>query len=438
MNKKSIVKVVLVVSVVVLILFVGGLISNKLASNFNNDFKELLANRDLSSSYYEIKNSLIINEDGEKIYTSDLVGISTGYIYINSENEFMFSVFNNGYCHTKEIDSDKVVTGFGSCSERVYSYDYTGSEQVFVTPVSGYYNIELWGAGGGHHYVDNRNEDWKEYVYDLVSAGAYTSGEIYLEKGELLYVYVGGQGEDGQSIEDVNRITHFGATSKAGIGGYNGGGDGMDDPDGQASGGGGGATDIRLVDGSSDSFESLKSRLMVAAGGAGMGRIFHNYAEVYYEAGIGGDGGTLSGIDAIGRSLDSENYSLGSTQTDGYKLGIGENGEFTMNIISAIGGGAGGYYGSITGWTNVGWYPPFAPGGGSSFVSGCEGCNAIAENSTEDNIVHTDQSIHYSNKSFSYIEMIAGNEKMPDYNSSGSIEGNTTDGYARISFMGVR
>lgn len=41
-----------------------------------------------------------------------------------------------------------------------------------------------------------------------------------------------------------------------------------------------------------------------------------------------------------------------------------------------------------------------AGAGGSSFVSGNENCNAISMESTEDNIIHTNQAIHYSGKYF--------------------------------------
>ncbi len=432
-------KKIIMVTICLLLVVVGvGVFSNYQVSKFNDQLLELVANNNLSNEKYNLLLNNVVNEEEKSILDTEFIGISSGYIYIDSNNDVSFNIFLNGYCHKKAANSENIITTLGSCSSMIYSYDYTGSDQVFVAPRSGYYNIELWGAGGGHHYVDNRNEEWQEYVYDLVSAGAYTKGEIYLEQGETLYVYVGGQGTDGELIDDINRLSHFGATSKAGIGGYNGGGDGMDDPDGQASGGGGGATDVRLISGESEDFDSLKSRIMVAAGGAGMGRIFHNYADVYYEAGIPGDGGTLEGIDAIKDGLNSEDYSRGATQTGGYKLGVGENGEFTMNIISGIGGGAGGYYGSKTGWINVSWYPSFSPGGGSSFVSGCEGCIAISEESTPNNIIHTKDNVHYSNYEFENIKMIAGNELMPNYLGNKKIEGNTEDGYARISYLGVR
>ena len=85
--------------------------------------------------------------------------------------------------------------------------------------------------------------------------GGYTSGIIQLQKDEKLYVYVGGQGSDAVVGKDSPK-------------GFNGGGLGTwDHSDDDAAGAGGGATDIRLVSGNWNDFTSLKSRIMVAAGG---------------------------------------------------------------------------------------------------------------------------------------------------------------------------
>ena len=68
-----------------------------------------------------------------------------------------------------------------------YMYDYTGEYQTFTAPESTWYKIELWGARGGQGRTN-----WT--LKQKGGAGAYTSGEIYLEKGTKLYVYVGGNG----------------------------------------------------------------------------------------------------------------------------------------------------------------------------------------------------------------------------------------------------
>lgn len=73
--------------------------------------------------------------------------------------------------------------------------------------------------------------------------GAYTEGEINLNKGDRLFVYVG------ESSDDKGNI-------------FNGSEGNITLANGRA---GGGATDIRLVKGTWNSEESLRSRIMVAA-----------------------------------------------------------------------------------------------------------------------------------------------------------------------------
>jgi hypothetical protein len=62
------------------------------------------------------------------------------------------------------------------------TFDYIGNYQTFVAPVSGTYNLELWGAQGGntsHNAVGGK--------------GAYSKGNVFLNKDQIIYVYVGGQ-----------------------------------------------------------------------------------------------------------------------------------------------------------------------------------------------------------------------------------------------------
>ena len=220
--------------------------------------------------------------------------------------------------------------------------------------------MELWGAG-----VPSNN-----------GKGAYTKGDIYLLEGQTLYIYVG-ESSSTSNAEAFNA----GTASSGGVPG-------------------GGATDIRLISGNWENISSLRSRIMVAAGG-GSGNV------------SGSHGGALTGL-YVATATGGTQTAPGINQSASYftpSFGIGGGGC----------GGGGGYYG--------GGGATCASGGagGSSFVSGYTGCNAITQTGT-----HTGQTVHYSGFKFSNISMIAGNASMPS--TGGSTEtGHAGAGYARIT-----
>ena len=293
-----------------------------------------------------------------------------------------------------------------------WHYDYTGAVQNFTTPIAGKYKIELWGAQGT----------------GAGGKGGYTSGIINLELNTSLKIYVGGQN----------------STSDYTVGGYNGGGYGTSYSSSSGySNAGGGATDVRLIGGTWNNFNSLKSRIMVAAGGAGE----HN--STYLTGAIPGYGGGLIGGNAGGTLYKTYAQPTGATQTTG-GTGVVNNtydydGKFGYALQESPpacwgSGAGGGYYG--------GWYGCGAAGsGGSSFISGYSGCNAITEASTENNIVHTNQPNHYSGKVFTSGVMIDGagcnwssgsaancgtNQIQPNGTNS---EGHSGNGYAKITYI---
>ena len=294
-----------------------------------------------------------------------------------------------------------------------YSYSYTGGYQTFTVPATGFYQIELWGAQGGNSVGNNSktcsNNRGKAYGGGCGGFGAYTSGVIKLNKDDTLYVYVGGRGLDAKAGN--NRA-----------GGWNGGGSSTyDHSDNEASGSGGGATDIRLVPTSSttawNEFNSLKSRIMVAAGGGGG-------SDVY----VGGNAGTLTST--------KTRFSNIATQTTGYAFGYGESSVYRKSNIDVAGAGSG-YFGGYSTAASSGNYGNYGQTGtgGSSYVSGCSGCIAIDEASTsQSNLIFTDSSEHYSGYVFTDISMLAGGSSMPT-TSTGYSVGNVSNGYARITLV---
>ncbi len=310
-------------------------------------------------------------------------------------------------------------------------FEYTGSVQTFTATQSGKYLVELWGAQG--------SDESGEYIYG--GKGAYTSGIIELNADSTLYVYVG-QSPESRELLNSER-------GKTNPGGWNGGGSAT--LWGTQSGtGGGGATDIRLVASTANDgwsgFDSLKSRIMVAGGGGGgsRGGVTHWYSDtlsMVYATVYGGYGGfnggegdgtwnasgatqTAGGKTLVPNEMPNPDYNSG-------KFGIGgtNTGESGWHDFGCNGGG-GGYYGGGASNRQHG-----GGGGGSSFISGYEGCNAIAESSTENNVIHTGQSQHYSGKVFYNAVIIDGDDEMTDPDGT-TVTGHSGNGYARITFMG--
>ena len=316
----------------------------------------------------------------------------------------------------------------------VWEYDYTGNYQTFVVPINGKYKFELWGSD---LLFENNVGDKNNYN------GAYTSGEIDLEKNELLYIYIGEQGERGTKKTSSSQQTNTNIT-------FNGGGKG-----GTAGGpytvsgkkayyihgsSGGGATDIRLVNGTYNNINSLRSRIMVASGASGTD-----------------NAGGLSGYtEHIVDEKYESNIGVKATQISGYQFGIAGNGEAAPSVAcNGQAGGGGGYYGGGGAKESGGNCHIHSASSGSSYISGHTGCVAVTsassttpksgcETGTTDNLC----SVHYSNKFFENTLMIDGAgynwtnvkgslKQMP--NPSGGFyesgKGHTGNGYARITLL---
>ena len=256
------------------------------------------------------------------------------------------------------------------------------SQRIRLSP--GIYSVECWGAQGGSNPNNNKNDP---QLYG--GNGSYTFGMVRFETRQIFYAYVGLRPEGNEFI------TFAGA----------GGGDIS----------GGGATDLRLIDG--DSLKALKSRIIVAAGGGGA----DNYED-------GGNGGDFIGGDS-GRSK-------GATQTSGgtgfYNGTFGKGGGVEKRLNDSTGGGGGGYYGGGSGITERG----YSGSGGSSYISGLDGCIAV-ENDDSDPPTPSCSSIHYSSITFYNSIMINGNSKMPSHEDYSSLyeRGNSGSGFMRIRMI---
>ena len=296
------------------------------------------------------------------------------------------------------ISTDEVAVSKNS--GMVDNFSYTGNYQVFIAPITGNYRVQLWGAGGGKAMCNASSCGNPGY-------GGYTSGVLKMTQGEKYYIYVGGKGTDGV----------VGADS---AGGYNGGGLGTwDNADDETSGGGGGATDIRLESGSWNNSTGLASRIMVAGGGGG--------ASYTYQA---GHAGGLTGL------TGSNSSATPGSQTTGYSFGKGQDGSGTADS-DGVGGAGSGYWGGKTS-TEFGMS---SGTGGSSFISGHLGCIAVTSSYSTSAKCTSGSSVdcatHYSGKVFKNTSMISGNSSMPSYSGSGTMTGNSGNGYARITLVSI-
>ena len=343
---------------------------------------------------------------------------------------------NNGkFIGASSMDITKIYDDIGI--DESVDYDFTGDVQSFVAPATGIYKFEAWGAQGGSA-IEVENDGHTENA--IGGLGAYTSGKILLNKGEKIYVYVGGEGG--------NR-TYMSTGSV--LGGWNGGGQGAVARTScyQQNGSGGGATDFRLVGRAWDNTLSLNSRIMVASGGGG---IYENNCSA-------SDRTASNGHNAIGLYSDLQDAtqlrggygrtSYQSSYTSTTYAGAFGSGASGKNSYA---GGGSGYYGGGSGDYAIG-------GGGSSYITGHKGCIAISSASsrtprndingiacTESTTINDVKcSEHYSEKSFYNTKMIDGSgyewtntignqigQIQPDGTISQS--GHFGDGYARITF----
>lgn len=115
----------------------------------------------------------------------------------------------------------------------------------------GYYEIELWGASGGHLWSKNG-------ATAFGGKGGHVKGKVYLTKGRVLKFFIGGEGEgtatptyDAQGVfkhfEENTNIVRDTQKSGGWNGGGNGGGSRDTSPKTAAGSGGGGAADVRYV-----------------------------------------------------------------------------------------------------------------------------------------------------------------------------------------------
>ena len=324
--------------------------------------------------------------------------------------------------------------GAGILTKFSYSVKYIKGEKYSATLTPGIFLIECWGASGSHKLT-------KTGGY-----GAYVRGHIRILQPTTVYLF---PGESGKTYGSIT---------------YNGGGDGSFQPEKAHTsagyqvwlnlknkaycGSGGGASDVRLDDGDWDDTMSLKSRIIVAAGGGG----YVNFNSGYVDNEVPGSAGGALEAKKGGYSqcktncLDSDAGPIvlaeGGSQSRGGKIsqsldgiishsegGLGYGGNSTV-ILG--GGGGGGYFGGSGG--SQSYHRNGSGAGGSSFISGHKGCHAFT--SQYSNETSSSSNIHYSGLYFTDTTMMSGDETFlsPDGRNE---TGHTGNGYISIKAISL-
>lgn len=224
--------------------------------------------------------------------------------------------------------------------QTVWNFEYrNGYNSVSFKP--GKYKLECWGASGGVYHTP---------YFSSGALGGYVSGELLLKKETVLYIYVGQSGYE--------RVAKGGTLTRTG---FNGGGTagGINVNDYLYSKNGGGATDIRLKDGSWNNSQSLLSRIIVAGGGGCVnGYISGSHKSI-------GHGGGTEGCDGVDIG---DNFTGGGSQYQGGRSRDTEEcyGSFGKGGVGgSVGygqGGGGGWYGGAGSQSN------YVAGGGSGYA----------------------------------------------------------------------
>ena len=282
-----------------------------------------------------VYSATLVAIEGNGTYTWSATGLPTGLTINASTGVISGTPTNVPASHIVNVSvtsagykADKTfILPANYTTNQVIRLDYTGAPITFNTSNILKMKIECYGAGSAS------------------SKGGYSYGILEVNDLKSLEVYIGGKG------------LPTGPGAKPG--GWNGGGSG-----GYGTGyspysymgSGGGATDVR------NGIADLQHRLIVAGGAGGPGNNNNGGVGGGYAGGTGGYGvGSISGMPG----------GVGGTQTTGYSLGIGANGN---NYLNGSGGGGGGYYGGMPGTAGTGGYGGGSGGGGSSYVAGNPNC----------------------------------------------------------------
>ena len=310
----------------------------------NNDYGKVKPNIKLSTSKGTVKYTLVPNT-GYQYKSNTCNGTVSNNILTIS------NITSNTTCEVV-FEPIQVSVNF-DLSGGVVETTYTEpKEHTYTVPYNGTYKLETWGAQGGTT-IDGTPGGY----------GGYSTGNINLNIGSMLYVNVGGAG--GRS--------NAGASQNV-AGGYNGGGStGGQGCCGRSYGSGGGATHIATKSGILSSLSSSLSSIYIVSGGGGGAYYGENVGTYGLQ---GGSGGGYIGGDGVESTVADNQWcaGLGATQDRGGMVSSNCSQSANVDpgaITGSFGqggsgnsstGGGGGYYGG----SRSGHIAP--AGGGSGYI----------------------------------------------------------------------
>ena len=361
---------------------------------------EVLNTSTLSSEFIDVMfegniNLLSSYENTDKVNTSSIESrkLTTGILKSKESKDYSLRLWidynttledlNN---EIKTFKSKIVVVGkpINYTGDTVFNFDYTGSEQTFIAPVSGTYRLETWGAQGG---------GW----LDLEGGtGGYSVGNVKLLINDSVFVTVGKIAENSKS-------------------------------QGTAPGGGG-ASYILMDSGKLSELENSLNKILIVSGGGG-GTEWTN--------GYGGSGGGYIGNSGNVGYLKNEKLdwssvsppaSGGNQKNEGKSTTIDSRSKTTSIYNGSFGTGGYTVGGDGGGQGGIGFYG----GGASDFAGGGGGGSGYIGNSLLTNKVMYCYNCEESNEESTKTISTTCNEETPT--SYCAKKGN---GYARITLVSI-
>ncbi len=271
-----------------------------------------------------------------------------GFGYIKSDKTAYIITELEGANPSRIVYTVNLIKSEGMTS---IDFNYTGTIQTFTVPSDGYYQLEVWGAQGGS--LSGLNGGF----------GAYSVGNIYLEKNTVLYIGVGGAGKNASSPGQSLSGGYNGGGSVIGNGGIN-----------HITASGGGATHIAINNnrGVLSKYANNRDEVLIVAGGGGGARNQANHVPAA-RWGHGGSGGGASSSGAYSNfnttAVTQQNYCI-ATQTAGFLFGQGESTNGNSGGGGGYMGGYSGSSGSVEGYTGAGVCAQYlgVGSGGSGYI----------------------------------------------------------------------